>query len=223
MTALAIDPTTPTTLYAGTFDGVFKSIGRRRSLAICRDRTWLTPPLTPWPVDPVTPTTLYAGNTIAACSRASTAARTGVRATPAQLILIVTLAIDPVMPTILYAGTRNDGVFKSTDGGENWHAANNGLSNPQIRTLVIDPVTPTTLYVGTLGGVFKSTDGGENWNPVNQVPDSSFIWALTIDPVTPTTLYAGTGGGVFENLRAREHCGPVNTGLAESSGSCPGH
>jgi len=45
-------------------------------------------------------------------------------------------------------------VFKSTDGGENWHAFNMGLVNLHVFALAIDPVTPTTIYAGTDIGVF---------------------------------------------------------------------
>ena len=41
------------------------------------------------------------------------------------------------------------GVFKSTNGGANWSAANTGLTNTDVRALAIDPATPTTLYAGT--------------------------------------------------------------------------
>jgi photosystem II stability/assembly factor-like uncharacterized protein len=89
-------------------------------------------------------------------------------------------------------------VFKSTDGGENWKAVNNGLTNIDVRALAIDPLTPTTLYAGTWGGgVFKSTDGGENWGAVNMGLVNLYVFALAIDPVTPTTIYAGTDSGVF--------------------------
>jgi hypothetical protein len=67
------------------------------------------------------------------------------------------LAIDPVTPTALYAGTEGAGVFKTTDGGENWTAINTGLTGTFVHALAIDPKTPTTLYAGTCGGgVFAS-------------------------------------------------------------------
>src|SRR5262245_10124989 len=79
--------------------------------------------------------------------------------------LIQVLAIDPVTPSILYAGTGGSGIFKSTDSGENWSAANTGLSSPIVSAFAIDPATPTTVYAGTLGGgVFKSTDSGAHWS-----------------------------------------------------------
>ena len=82
------------------------------------------------------------------------------------------LAIDPSTPGTLYAGTqgggmfRSGGVFKSTDGGATWSAANDGLPmNAQVQTLAIDPATPRTLYAGTAdGSVFRSTNGGATWS-----------------------------------------------------------
>jgi hypothetical protein len=68
------------------------------------------------------------------------------------------LAIDPLTPTTLYAATRGFGVFKSTDGGASWSAANTGLPPFRfVQALALDPLTPTTLYAGTGGGVFVIT------------------------------------------------------------------
>ena len=76
----------------------------------------------------------------------------------------------------MYAGTPGDGVFKSTDGGETWSAANAGVNLCNsfceappvgVNTLAIDPATPSTLYAGYVYenyGVFKSTNEGESWN-----------------------------------------------------------
>jgi hypothetical protein len=61
------------------------------------------------------------------------------------------IAIDPATPTTLYAGTAG-GVFKSMNGGGNWSAANNGLTDSDVWALAIDPATPTILYAGTRGG-----------------------------------------------------------------------
>jgi hypothetical protein len=65
VSALAIDPTTPTTLYAGTWDcsgdgcrsGVFKSTDAGATWSA----TGLTGDATTLAIDPVTPRTLYAG------------------------------------------------------------------------------------------------------------------------------------------------------------------
>ena len=84
------------------------------------------------------------------------------------------LAIDPVNPTIVYAGTVGGGIFKSTDGGGHWTAANTGLgywaggywtggSASVVNAFAIDPSTPTILYAATGAGVFRSIDAGGSW------------------------------------------------------------
>jgi photosystem II stability/assembly factor-like uncharacterized protein len=84
-------------------------------------------------------------------------------------------------------------VFKSTDGGANWSAANKGLTATDILALAIDPETPTTLYAGTFTlGVFRSTNGGGSWSRLSTGLTAGVVNALVIDPKTPTTLYAGT-------------------------------
>ena len=118
---------------------------------------------------------------------------------------VTALAINPQTPDTLYAGTDGGGVFKSTDGGTNWTAMNNGLTNPAINALAINPQTPDTLYAGVNAygggvGVFESTNGGTNWT-ANGLPNT-VVHALAIDPMNPSILYAGTAGtrcnGVFE-------------------------
>ena len=81
---------------------------------------------------------------------------------------IEALAIDPHTPTTIYAGTYGSGIFKSTDGGENWTAINTGLTGLLVLALAIDPHTPATVYtaIDTVS-IFKSTDGGEHWIPIN--------------------------------------------------------
>jgi len=111
---------------------------------------------------------------------------------------ILTLAIDPLTPSTLYAGT-SEGVFKSVDGGASWNAANAGLNATQIKALVIDPQTPSTLYAGTSKGVFRSNNGGNCWSAVNIGLPATQINRLAIDPQTPSILYAVTWyGGVFK-------------------------
>ena len=104
--ALAIDPSTPTTLYAATeYGGVFKSTDS--------GGTWA-------------------------------AANTGLAAVYA-FGSVNALAIDPKTPSTLYAGTEglgDDGVYKSTDSGGTWAAANAGLTYKRVRALAINPSTP---------------------------------------------------------------------------------
>jgi hypothetical protein len=169
-------------------------------------------------IDPITPSTLYAV-TDAVCGQVgcspggvfkSTDAGATWSAANAGLTntSVSALAVDPIMPRTLYAGTASlSGVFRSTDAGTTWSAANAGLPNEaSIFSLAIDPSTPSTLYTGGSGGIlFKSTDAG--------LPNLAGISALVIDPITPRTLYAGTQGGVFKSTDAGSTWNALNTGL----------
>ena len=190
--ALAIDPITPTTLYAGTSGAVSKSTDASATWGT----TGLGGRIFALAIDPLTPTTLYAGKASSIFARSNFAKSTDGGANWNLTLLpggyVGALAIDPITPSTLYAITG--GVFKSTDSGDNWTAINAGL--PDVGTftaLAIDPTTPGTLYVGASYGVYKSTDAGGTWE-VTRLTNVD-VFALAIDPVTHNTLYAGTSGG----------------------------
>jgi photosystem II stability/assembly factor-like uncharacterized protein len=214
--SLAIDPLTPTTLHAGTYeDGVFRSTDSGHHW------TAVTPGLSNQPVrslaiNPATPSTLYAG-TDGGVFR-STDAGDHWQAVSAGLRNqgAISLAVDPVTPTTLYAGTAGSGVFCSRDAGDHWQQATTGLTNQAVRSLAINPVPPITLYAGTYngGGVFRSGDAGDHWQAVSTGLTNQEVVSLAVDSVTPTTLYAGTvGSGVFRSTNGGTTWTVMNAGL----------
>lgn len=70
----------------------------------------------------------------------------------------------PTQPTY-YLATSNYGVFKSTDGGATWSAANNGITGTNAFNVTFSGATGTAeLLVYVHGsGVYRSTDSGANW------------------------------------------------------------
>ncbi|HNG28740.1 MAG TPA: immunoglobulin domain-containing protein, partial [Blastocatellia bacterium] len=96
--------------------------------------------------------------------------------------------------TILFAGTEGAGVFRSTDGGQNWIAVNTGLTNRVIRAFA---VLGTNVFVGTEGGgVFRSADNGASWVQVNSGLLNLNVRALAVNG---TGLLAATLAGVFSS------------------------
>jgi photosystem II stability/assembly factor-like uncharacterized protein len=217
ITALAIDPRTPATVYAAEEVGgiqldFHKTIDGGANWALADTGLPLRERVSVVRVDPVTPAILYAAAGREGVFKSMDGAATWAPASFGLTDLDVrSLAIDPVTPTTLYAGTPS-GVFKSTDGGVSWSPAGSGIPPGVVSALVVDPVTPTTVYAGTGAavsgrpssgaagaGVFKSLDGGASWVAINPGLLEPVIETLAIDPVTPARLYAGTaGGGVFQ-------------------------
>ena len=127
---------------------------------------------------------------------------------PVQSIGAIT--IDPKNPKIVWVGsgeswTRNstsigDGVYKSTDGGENWTSV--GLKESErIVKILVDPGDTNTVYVCVPGklwsdsadrGVYKTTDGGKSWSQILKGSNlSTGCSMMTMDKSSPKTLYAG--------------------------------
>lgn len=78
---------------------------------------------------------------------------------------LFSLDLDPHDPDTLFAGTEN-GLRKSTDGGESWSTIGGGLDNWYCKGVAFHPKKKGTVYAGTTGkGFFISTDGGETFAP----------------------------------------------------------
>jgi photosystem II stability/assembly factor-like uncharacterized protein len=82
------------------------------------------------------------------------------------------------------------GLYKTTDGGQSWRAANEGLPSASISNFVA--ATDQTLYLSIGNRIFGSDDGAEHWSlrgSIGVVP----ITALAFDPISKT-LISGTSG-----------------------------
>ena len=228
--ALAIDPTMPTTLYAGTGNGVYKSTDAGNSWRAA----WSLTGAMALAIDPKTPSTLYAGFTSCGMgcnggvlkSTDSGGSWTAFYDFTPYVERVHALAIDPHTPSTLYVGTNTGGVLRSTDSGASWSAVNTGLpiaTYINVGALAIDPHTPSALYAGidlcdgdvgcAPGGVFRSTDSGGSWSAVNSGLTSTHVTTVAIDPTTPSTLYAGTDGGVFRSANSGANWSAVSSGL----------
>jgi photosystem II stability/assembly factor-like uncharacterized protein len=219
VTALAIDPHTPSTLYTGALETVARGGGVFRSNDSGDIWTAVNTGLPPYVgvrmlvIDPGTPSTLYAGSEYGDGVFKST--DSGASWTAITNMNVWELAIDPHTPSTLYAGTDGYGVFKSTDSGGGWSAVNTGLPGPGpiVSALAIDPQTPSTLYTGIGEGVFQSTNGGGSWTAINTgLPSDATVIALAIDPTTPSTLYADADTQIYAS-------GPVTRVVYQSTDS----
>jgi photosystem II stability/assembly factor-like uncharacterized protein len=212
---LVMDPRTPTTLYAASNTGVFKTTDN--------GETWFLTGLYArrvfsLAIDPVNPELIYAGTDGEGLFRSTDGGAHWIASADPLMFdkVIYSLAVDPIQPSILYAGGRRihqdgtstgdwgGGVFKSEDSGLTWRLANNGLPEGWVYAIAIDPTAPDTIYAGTHSmGVYKSNDGGESWTekstglvtPSHPFTDNQKIRSLAIDPANPQRLVAGVWGG----------------------------
>jgi photosystem II stability/assembly factor-like uncharacterized protein len=72
------------------------------------------------------------------------------------------IEIDPTNHQIVYAGIYNKGIFKTTDGGDNWFLTN--ITFMPATYLAIDKNDLNFINAGNGGwGIMKTNDGGKNW------------------------------------------------------------
>jgi photosystem II stability/assembly factor-like uncharacterized protein len=118
------------------------------------------------------------------------------------------VTVDPSRPETIWVGTgetwvRNsvsvgDGIYRSTDAGENW--AKLGLDTTErIARIVVNPHDSNAVLVCATGhlfddnpdrGVYRTKDGGKTWEKVLYVAPDVGCADLAMDPAAPDVLYA---------------------------------
>ncbi len=221
VSALAVDPSDPNRIYAGTARGVARSTDAGATwstdIAALPTSAGLAPAIAVGSVlalaiDPVGPTNVYAGTAQGLFKSFDAGKHWFLSSLGFDIVTTRTIAIDPLTPTIIYAGT-DLGVYKSTNGAATWSSANTSLGSAFVRALAVDPATPTTVYAATAGGVYRTTTSGAFWFGFNFGLTNTLTLALAIDPVTPATVYVGTEGGVFKSVNAGTNWSAINLGL----------
>ena len=198
--ALALDPRSPSTIYAACNGGVFKSEDGGASWApsgVSGANVFALAIL------PANPLILYAGTNSGVFKTSDGGATWNSASTGLNGAKVFSLALDPQTISTVYAGT-NGGVFKSTDGGASWTNASTGLGVQRINALAINPASPSTLYAGTAAvGVFRSSDGAASWTAASTGLPTALpaakIYCLAVDPKTPSTIYLGTYSGTYKS------------------------
>jgi len=94
------------------------------------------------------------------------------------------LALDARQAGTIYAGSRGQGVWKSSDGGENWQ--NLKLPQPDVFSVAVSPVDGS-VYAGCEPSMlFRSADGGQSWvelAALREIP-SAPTWSFPPRPWT---------------------------------------
>jgi photosystem II stability/assembly factor-like uncharacterized protein len=163
VSALAVAPSAPTTIYATTSNGFYRSTDGGTSWTKITTAGVTSFSFTnAMAVDPSNSSVVYIGQFGLFKTIDSGSNWTAVNAPPLGGSSIFSIVFDPSTSSTMYVGAAN-GVFKSTDSGSSWIPQNNfGVpGTPSVRALAIDPTATLTIYAGTSNnGLFKSTNGG---------------------------------------------------------------
>ena len=220
---LAVDPTSPSTVYAGSNGGVFKTTNGGASWSAAN--TGLpTLNITGLGIDLHSSQTLYATVNNPSGASVFTSTNGGANWTaitsglPANFIPN-SLTVDPVNSGTAYVdGTTlgSGGLFKTTNGGASWTETDSGLPNPSLAfTLAVAPSNSQTLYVDDQapagpGNVYKSTNGGSTWSATGANQD---FFRLVVSPTDANTVYGVSSSGVYKSTNGGTSWSAIDSGL----------
>ncbi len=189
ITALAVDPRSPATVYAGG-QSLWRSVNGGHS--------WSVLPAGAGPYSAIVVDPHHSGTVF--CAKGEVAKTTDGGATwtsSSPPSGARTLILDPVEPSTLYAGGIC-GASMSVDGGTTWTLVNGGLANVRVTALAID-ATGTRLHAATDGGGVFDLEFSTTAPEISVGPDAvtitagtSTVLTATIDPpqLTDTRLAA---------------------------------
>ncbi|MGH9498742.1 MAG: exo-alpha-sialidase [Terriglobales bacterium] len=98
--------------------------------------------------------------------------------------------VEPALtdPNTVYAGVEDAAIFRSTDGGQNWHELSGlrghgtgpnwqpGAGGMCLHTIILDPSNPQRMFIAiSAAGAFRTDDGGKTWKPINRGLKSQYI------------------------------------------------
>jgi len=177
--AVAFAPSNPSVIYAGTGQGNSAQVGQGLLKSSDAGVTW---------------------NLLGAATFARTAfSDIKVHPTDPSVLLATTLhgwAGSPFYPPVPIPNSPSRGIFKSTDGGNNWSQRLNG----EATDLEVDAGNFNNQYAGLgaftgspLNGVYRSTDAGETWTMIDgpwlTMADRVGRVELALAPSNPNVLY----------------------------------
>ncbi|MGV3707329.1 MAG: WD40/YVTN/BNR-like repeat-containing protein [Gemmatimonas sp.] len=108
-------------------------------------------------------------------------------------------------PKEAYFGAVGGGLWKTTDGGENWLPVTDGqITSASVGAVAVSESNPDLVYIG-MGetalrgnimpgdGVYRSTDAGKKWTHV-AFPQTDAISKIRIHPTNPNIVFVASFG-----------------------------
>ena len=217
--ALTVLPSNRDVMFAGTTQGVYRSVDGGTTWA----RTDFPSGLEVWAitVHPKNPRVIYAGTSPVGIVRSEDGGETWKRlpnvSQPEHIKMafacrVMRIAVVPGTPDEIYAGLEVAGAMRSLDGGEHWDDCSTDLltlgERPHLRSkiqsdsfaegmldahaLAVTPAAPASVFLAVRMGMFRSDDKGKSWRDMEVGRFSPLTYArdVRVSPHDPHTLYA---------------------------------
>jgi photosystem II stability/assembly factor-like uncharacterized protein len=214
--ALTQSQSNPEMLFAGTLEGVFRSVdGGATWNQISPSDSHEIHEVESLAVDPVNPDVVYAG-TWHLPWKTTDGGKTwhNIKKGVIDDSDVFSIIIDPEKPHTVYASACS-GIYKSLNGGELFRKIH-GIPDTARRTRVLrqDPVHREIVYAGTTEGLYKTNDGGKTFK--RMTGSDVIVNDVHIDPSNPEhVLLATDRSGVLASDDGGATFSAANTGISE--------
>jgi photosystem II stability/assembly factor-like uncharacterized protein len=213
--AFAQAPSDPRTLFAGTLEGIFRSVDAGAHW------TLISPPgsqeiyeVESLAVDPADPNIIYAGTWHLPWKTADGGKSWhNIKNGLIDDSDVFSIIVDPAKPRTVFLSACS-GIYKSESAGELFRKIQ-GIPATARRTRVLmqDPANRNVVYAGTTEGLYKTVDGGKNFKRMTG-PDV-IVNDVFVDPRNPQhVLLATDRSGVLSSQDAAASFTATNEGFS---------
>jgi photosystem II stability/assembly factor-like uncharacterized protein len=120
----------------------------------------------------------------------------------------------PGRPLEYYFGATGGGLWKTTDGGQEWFPVTDGqVTSSSVGAVAVAETNPDIVYIGmgevqlrgsiTQGdGVYKTTDGGKTWRHLG-LKETQAIARIRVHPTNPDIVYVAALGHPYGDNEER--------------------
>jgi len=108
---------------------------------------------------------------------------------------VLSIGIDQTDPRILYLGLEHGGIVRSDDSGESWEDISDGIEYLDIHMVASDPRQQNVVYAATARAFYRSEDYGRDWVVSHQGLGRDYMHDFVLRPGERSSLYMTTANG----------------------------
>lgn len=109
-------------------------------------------------------------------------------------VTVRTMAFDPTTEGHIYLGTLANGIWVTTNGGDQWQPTS--LRSGAYECISFDPLNPQVMYTAAGQVIMKSVDAGQTWKTVyTESQPGQALTCVIVNPNADREVYGITSGG----------------------------
>ena len=197
VSAIAVDPGHPSTVYASSDQGFWKSTDGAATWSLMAPGASFANSIA---VDPENTSRVFTSDYSSGLRRSLDGGQTWQAVNNGRpFASIHCLGADPSDDRTVFAGTDSNGIFRSTDGGASWSALPGELPFDSVTSVSVDPFDRSRIFATLQShGVYLSTDAGASWRIVYpQTTGSPYADSVTAASGVQGLVYATTRDGLL--------------------------